>query len=218
MGFLGSAVLWAVAACAQDGLLERDLDDQASTVGSVTVWARAAGLKGTAAGDFDYPDLFNPGFGVGMEIAQFWSWEPGQTMSYFIGGGFMFYDGDEKKDFVGDTLSPDRLLTGTVLAGVRAQVGSLQEWHMDGYLGAGVILYEEVEADAIISGVPRTGLEMFARSANMAGEGGLRFGYGPLTVGGGVGYAGPPKDGSDLAVEPDPLITYFGEVALNLSF
>jgi hypothetical protein len=175
---------------------------------------------GDAFGElYEWDDLFKAGPGVGVEIAHLWG------VSNYQGGIFLAVqadelEGDERTDIVGDKLEPDDLRFGSLLVGGKAEVRWTSWMGADFRLGVGPALYDNVDADATLSGVGFGDLELYDRSVAFTGEISGRLAVGPLFVGGGLRYVGPPDRGSDFTrqTEPKEILAPFVEFGLTLRF
>ncbi len=188
----------------QDGRRPPGAQERTGTGWDVTPLFRLTFFEDGEAVDevFDWGDLFSEGLGAALEVAHMWRGR--YDWGLFLSAGLDYYRGDTSEDAVGDELDPEDLLMGAVLAGIKVQYELVSGFRIEARLGLGMAVYNEVKADAILSNVAFNDLEIYARSAAFAGEGGVRAVMGPLFLGTGLRYLGPPKKGADATDQLDP--------------
>ena len=175
---------------------------------------------GDAVGDsFEWEDMFDTGWGFGIQFAQLWGRQP--SGGVYLAFEWETYEGEEGVDLTGDRFEPDEMSIASLMLGAVGRTRLAEGFLADIRLGGGVsYFYDEVMADAVLSNVEFPDLELYKKSVAFVGELGLRLHLGPVFLGTGVVFRGPPDKGTDFTsvLSPEIQTPVYAELGLALRF
>ncbi|HLF92614.1 MAG TPA: hypothetical protein VJB14_04080 [Planctomycetota bacterium] len=196
------------------------------TSGSVALYGRASfpGDSDVTQDGVTYADLFDPGLGFSVEGDVLVDMTHDWSVGGYVSVGWDTFVGVREVDDFGDTLEPDTMELFSAIAGAKA-VGTFDpHFFWEGRVGLGVVHYDAVEADFILSGTTFADQEFFRTSDRAVFELGGRIGMGTphvaIALGMGFRIMGGPSRGKDVTnfIDPDPLVTFMLELGVMVRF
>lgn len=185
---------------------------------ALTIVQRFSVPDGDLGAGVDYEDLFDLGYGFGIEFDYLMPAGLGWRYGPYLGIGWDWFQG-QREDVGGTEYDAETLTVFNVMAGLKAAVMVDETFYIEMRIGIGMSHILATDAEIVGSG---TTVELLDASTEIGGEVGFRAGFNlgklmKLDFGAGARARGSAEEG-DVALDPGTMVQYFFDIGVGFRF
>lgn len=185
---------------------------------ALTIVQRFSVPDGELGPGLDYEDLFDAGYGFGVEFDYLMPAGLGWRYGPYIGIGWDWFQG-QREDIGGTEYEAETATIFNVMAGIKAAIMIDQSFYLEMRLGIGMSHFLSTDAEVVGTG---TTVELLDSSTEIGGEIGLRAGFNlgklmKIDFGAGARARGSAEEGS-VPLDPGTMIQYFFDLGVGFRF
>jgi hypothetical protein len=185
---------------------------------ALTIVQRFSVPDGDLGPGVDYEDLFDFGYGFGIEFDYLMPAGLGWSYGPYFGLGWDWFQG-QREDVNGTDIEAETASVFNFMAGIKGMIMIDPQFYLELRLGVGMSHFMSTDGELVGS---NTTFELLDSSTEIAIETGFRAGFNlgklmKLDFGAGVRFRGSAEEG-DIPLDPGTMAQYFLDIGVGFRF